>query len=707
MKRIVLTILAIAAFLGVMAQQPTDKVLFDMNGRHYYKAPFMKEFLRSVGKDPAAAPTACTYEKRKALEDYVQLYVNFQAKLTDAYSLGLDTVPSLNKELATYRKELAAPYLIDSLTLQTLLREAYERNHYVLHAAHILVPCAETALPADTAKAYSHAMELYGQIMDGADFYTVAKNEKRDQMLTNRDPEVRAKADQLSANEGDLGCFTVFDMIYPFETAAYAMQPGQVSLPVRSRYGYHIIKLFERHEHYGKLQLAHIWIPDTDPKAEGKIRSAYDQIKSGELFSTVAKNYSADRNTAKNGGLMAELPPNQLPSEYIGAVAAGMPEGAVSQPFRTRYGWHIVSLVKKETMPSFESMVPYYKSRMTRGERSTRPQHIFAEQCKNRYDFVDYTKVKTSKKKNAPYAASLAAVRGVVTDSIFSAIFNYDSNQITDMRPLFKIGDCQFNSRQFARYIYQTKKVRPLCNIDVFVQNRYDEYVEAMLVKYADEHLEQDNAEFAALMDEYRHGLMIFAYNDQMVWSRAIKDTLGFEAFYKKSSAAKDYNDTNDTPYFWNDRARVHVYTILDSAQLDPAKALKIFVKAQKKGWDGDRLMNAIAAKTSNGRTYIAEEVRLVEKDHQQLLSANEWRQGTYVHAIDSATKLPIPLAGKGGYQVLVVEQLLQPELKSCQEARGYYLNDYQNYLEAENVKRLREKYNVTIYQDVVDDITY
>lgn len=707
MKKIILTILAIAAFMGAMAQQPADEVLFDLNGKHYYKAPFMKEFLRSVGKDPSAAPTACTYEKRKALEEYVQLYVNFQAKLADAYEQGFDTLPTLNRELSTYRTELAAPFLIDSLTMQSLLREAYERNHYVLHAAHILVPCAETDLPDDTLKAYTHAMELYSQVKGGADFYTVAKNERREQMLRSRDPEVRAKADQLGETEGDLGCFTVFDMIYPFETAAYGLQPGQVSLPVRSRYGYHVIKLFERHEHYGKVQLAHIWISDTDPQAEGKIRSAYAQLQSGEEFAKVARNYSADRNTSREGGLMAELPPSQLPSEYIGVVASGMPLGAISQPFHTRFGWHIISLVKKETLPPFESMVPYYKSRMSRGERSTRPQHIFAEQCKERYGFADYTKVKTSKKKNAPYAASLASLRSVVTDSVFSAIFNYDSNQITDMRPLFKIGDRQFNSRQLAKYIYQNKKVRPLCNLDVFVQNRYDEFVEAMVVKYADEHLERDNPEFAALMDEYRHGLMIFAYNDRMVWSRAIKDTLGFEAFYKQASAAKDYNDTNDAIYFWNDRARVRVYTISDSANLASDKALKIMAKAQKKGWEGERLTEALAAKSKAGSAAVAVEERLVEKEHQALLSANEWKLGTYIHAVDSATRVPASLAGRGVYQIVVVDQLLQPELKSCQEARGYYLNDYQNYLEEENVKRLREKYHVAIRQEVVDEITY
>lgn len=699
MKKLLSTLLLTVLMFGAAAQTNTDPVIFEIGGKPIYKSQFMKEFLRSIGKDPSAAPTACTYEKRKALEDYVQLYVNFQAKLADAYALGIDTLQFLNDELNVYRKDLAAPYLIDSVTMQSLLREAYERNHYALHAAHILVPCQESAGPEDTLKAYQHAVELYNEALRNPNFYAIAQKEMHDQLINNIDPEVRERAKQVNPYEGDLGCFTVFDMIYAFESAAYAMNPGEIRGPVRSRYGYHIIKLFDRYNYYGKVQLSHIWVSDKSPNAEGRIRAAYQQLQDGMDFEMVSKNNSDDHETRTQGGRMPELACNQLPFEYVAEIAKGLKVGEYSAPFKSRFGWHIIKLIKQETMPDFETLIPYYKSRMTRGERSTKPQHIFVEQCKQKYNFVDYTKVKTSKKKNAPYAADLKAVQALVTDSIFSAIFHYDSNQITDMRPLFKVGDRQYNSRNFARYILKNKKVRPICPLDIFVKERYDEFVEAMVLKYADDRLEYDNAEFGDLIREYRHGLMIFTYNDRTVWSRAIKDSAGFQEFYNRMAPTHSYDDTNDAVYFWNHRARVQVVTVADSACLKPDKALKIVNKAVAKGWSMNDLQAKLTDKV-NRKKCIAEqpvtiELQILEAGNQKVLTNNEWGKGVY------------PRSTEKGYQFLIVEQILQPELKSCSEARGYYLNDYQNYLEEQNNLELRKKYNVKIHQDVIDAITY
>lgn len=696
MKKVFTLLLLTASMLGAVAQKANDPVIFQIDGKNIYKSQFMKDFLHAMGKDPSAAPTACTYEKRKALEDYVQLYVNYHTKLTDAYALGYDTLSSLNQELATYRKELAAPYLIDSATLQHLLREAYDRNHYVLHAAHILVPCDESALPADTLKAYQHAMEVYQDALKTDNFYTVAQQEMRRQRMNDRDPLVRQKADDLNPMEGDLGCFTVFDMIYAFESAVYKLKPNEVSKPVRSRYGYHIIKLFDRYEYYGKAQLAHIWIGDKHPNAENMIKDAYRQLNEGTDFGIVARSISEDNTTSNNGGIMPELAPNQLPYAYVEAVAKGLKVGEYSQPFHTRFGWHIVKLLKQETMPDFESLVPYYRSRMTRGERSTKPQKMFVDQCKQRYDFVDYTQVVTSKKKarKTTYAASLDAVRSIITDSIFSAIFHYKPEDITDMRPLFKIGDRQYDSRQFARYIYKNRKVRRLCDLDVFVAERYEEFVDAMVLDYADSRLELDNAEFGALVDEYRHGLMIFTYNDKMVWSKAIKDTLGFDEFYRNASLTHNFNDTNDAVYFWNPRARTSVYTISDSTYLTRSKAMKLVSKGLKKGWDSLKMVGELNAKAKND-SLVKHDYMLLEEGNQTVLSSNEWHPGVYAHTADS------------GYQILIVEKILAPELKSRDEARGYYLNDYQNYLEEQNNLALRKKYNVVIHQDVIDEIAY
>ena len=344
-------------------------------------------------------------------------------------------------------------------------------------------------------------------------------------------------------------------------------------------------------------------------------------------------------------------------------------------------------------------MVPYYRSRLTRGERSTKPQSIFVEQCKQRYNYVDYTQVKTSKIRKAPYAASLDAVKAVLTDSIFSGIFTYDSLQITDMRPLFKIGDKEYNSRQFAQYIKKNRKLHSRCDMDMYVRERYDEFVNAMVLKYADSRLEQDNAEFSALIDEYRHGLMIFAYNDYMVWSRAVKDSVGFDKFYHMASVKHNYDDTNDAVYFWNERARVTVFNVDDSVCLEPKKALKVINKYMAKDYSMNDIKSKLDDKVSRKCTSespVNSQLLVVEEGHQDLLSKSEWHKGIYVHPEEVK-----------GYRVLVVEQIAPPELKTREEARGYYLNDYQNYLEVENNKALRQKYNVVIHQDVIDEITY
>ena len=686
------------SLLSVAAQTKTDPVVFEIGGKKIYKSQFMRDFLKSIGKDSVSAPTACTYEKRKALEDYVELYVNFQAKLADAYAMGIDTLQALKDELSVYRNELAAPYLIDSASMQNLLREAYERNHYVLHAAHILVPCVENAAPADSLKAYNHAMELYEEALKTDNFYTVAQKEMAKQRKEARLSDNPA-AEEVNPYEGDLGCFTVFDMIYPFETAVYSMKPGEISKPVRTRYGYHVIKLFDRYKFYGKVKLAHVWVSDSDPNARGRINSAYKQLENGMSFADVVKNNSDDMPAKKEGGVMPEMGCNQLPYEYVEVLANGLNVGEYSKPFHSRFGWHIIKLLNREMLPDFESVIPYYKSRMTRGERSSKPQHIFVDQCKKRYDFVDYTKVKTSKKKKAPYAASLAAVRALVTDSIFSGIFNYDSNEITDMRPLFKIGDRQYNSRQFARYMRRHKTVYPYGDLDVFVRDRYEEFINAMVLRYADDNLEKDIPEFGELINEYRHGLMIFSYNDRKIWSHAIKDSVGFQKFYDRYSTTHSYDDTNDAVYFWNHRARVNVITVADSACIKPSKALKTVNKGVAKGWSMNdlqsKLMDCVSKKKCTAEEPVKMELQVVEAGSQTLLKNSEWGKGVY----------PRPM--NKGYQILVVEQIIQPRLKSLEEARGYYLNDYQNYLEVQNNRELRKKYNVKIYQDVIDQITY
>ena len=700
-KTVFFLILATALLGTSQAQQERDPVMFEINGKKILRSEFMHEFLRSVGKDPSAPPTACTYEKRKALNDYVELFANYRTKLEDAHAIHMDTTPSLKRELDGYRNDLAAPYLIDSMTMENILHEAYERNHYTLHAAHILVPVKRIATPADTQTALQEAYKYYNRAMAGEDFYALAKEAN----------EIRFKKEMLDANDprrndnGDVGNFTVFNMIYPFENAAYSLKPGEISKPIRTMYGYHIVKLLHKSPYFGKASISHIWcaFDDRPEYTEVRIREAYNKLLNGEPFKQVCLDYSDDKSTNLNGGTIGEIAPSQMPPEYVEHLSTMLP-GQYSAPFKTEYGWHIIMLNKRDSLPSYQDMVPYYKQRMVRDDRSNGPRDKFIEQSKKRYDFVDYTRTeqpstgkKTKKGKQAPpqYMASLDECRKALNDSIFTKRWRYREEMVTDMRPLFKIGDKQYTAVDLLKYLEETQRAVYNYDLDVYLNQHYDEFIQKKVYEYADQHLEQDNAEFAKLMEEYRNGLLIFAYNEAMVWGKAIKDTAGLRQFYNESSQNHNIDNEDDARYFWDERADVVVATIADSNTIAPDKVYKIMSKAQKKKWDVATIRQKIESQIKTGdKTGIVNE-QLVEKNHQQLLKESQWSKGVHSHS-----------QGKG-YRVMYVRNLLDPKLKTLEEARGHYVSDYQNYLDRQLILKLRKQYNVIIHQDVVDETTY
>ncbi|MBO4588739.1 MAG: peptidylprolyl isomerase [Bacteroidales bacterium] len=700
MKKLLTTIVLVALTATAFCQKTDDPVMFEVNGQQIRRSEFMKEFLASIGKDPSSPKTACTYEKRQALQEYVELFANFRAKLADAKARGFDTMPSLVNELRQYRNDLAAPYLLDSTTLQELLQEAYDRNHYIVRANHILVRCNENASPADTLKAYRHATDLYNRVMKGEDFTALAKEEEQ-----RTDEGVVRDAETASTYvAGELGYFSVFDMVYPFETAAYNLKAGGISKPVRTRFGYHIIKVIDRKPFYGQTKVQHIWVRGGADTITGqkKIQEAYKRLSKGESFESVAQSISDDRTTYSDGGRLPMLPVTKLPPEYIEKAASGMAEGTYTEPFHTRFGWHIVKLLHKDTIPPYEDMVSIYKQRLTRDQRNSKPKDRFIVDAKKRYGFKDYTqeyaKGKNGKKSNKPMANMETLIK-MVNDSIFMKQWEYDEAALAaNDQTLFTLNGKDYKLTEFAKYVKDHQRGELKRDYTEYLNSRYKSYTDEMVIKCANDNLERDNSDFAALINEYRNGLMIFAYNEKMIWSKAMEDTAGLKAFYNIQRTKRDINNPADSNYFWNTRARTMVVTIADSSCIAPAKAIKIVEKANKKRMSQSDLKEMLT-KSVNKKSTISNPISVAletfEEDRHSELLRNEWRPGIYTHTSGH------------GYKIYVVEQITNPGLKSLQEARGYYITDYQNELEQELNKRLRQKYNVKIHQDVVDETTY
>jgi peptidyl-prolyl cis-trans isomerase SurA len=693
-KKILLAAAFISVFGFQLSAQNNDPVILEVGGQQIRQSEFMKDFRLTEGNNLAKNTGITEAEKRAALNEYTELYANFRAKYLDAVEQGLDTAFELRRELNRYRKDLAAPYLIDSAALSALLREAYERNHYMLHAAHILVRVEPDAAPADTLEAYNHIMELRNRILAGEDFFEVAREE-----TLRRDPNA-----QVYPNEGELNCFTVFDMVYPFENGAYALKEGELSMPVRTMYGYHLIKLFERVEIYGKVTLQHIWLRSPNRR---NIDNIYSDLQNGVSFDKLALR-SDDYSTSQTGGYITDATMGQLPHEYV-KVLSELQEGQYSEPFQSRYGWHIVKLVKKDTLPPFSAMKSYYKQRMARDQRGNSSRRLFATHCREKYGIRDLTvtpveqpkKAAKGKKKKQPAVmmASLDELVSKMNDSVFSARWRYNDSTFSDLRTLVATPDKEYNVLDVAKYIKRHQRVSNNEPHRRYVRTQYDNFLDSVTLVYVDSQLENEYPEFAEVVDEYRRGLTIFNYNEKMIWTKAINDSTGFANFYARESVKKSLQNPDDSLFFWRTRARLVVFTVADSACLAPSKAVKLVRKGYDKKLSSQDIQESLMKKVDSKRCGVPVPVSFsleqIEKGRSVLLAADQWKAGVYTRP-----------EGRG-YQVLMVQTITEPCLKGLLEARGYYLSAWQNEVEAELCKSLRAKYKVKIHYDALNKITY
>jgi peptidyl-prolyl cis-trans isomerase SurA len=201
-----------------------------------YKTEF--ERLLSKNKNTKETPD------EKSVREYLDLYENFKMKVSEAKLKKLDTASTFINELSGYRSQLAKPYLTDKKVTENLIKEAYERMKWEINASHILINCAENANPKDSLAAYTKIMDLRKRYLKGERFDSLA-------LKYSEDPSA-------IKNLGLLGWFTSFHMIYPFENQAYNTPKGEISMPFRTRFGYHLLKVNDKRAARGEVQVVHI-----------------------------------------------------------------------------------------------------------------------------------------------------------------------------------------------------------------------------------------------------------------------------------------------------------------------------------------------------------------------------------------------------------------------------------------------------------------
>ena len=650
-------IIVILSAISVNAQEK-DPVILTVAGEEITKS----EFLNVYHKNNVNGEVL----DRKSLEDYMELYINFRLKVKEAESLGMDTMASFREELGGYRKQLAQPYLIDEKMNKALLEEAYNRKKEDIRASHILVRIDRNSAPEDTLTAYKKIMAIRKRALKGEDFNKLARE-------NSDDPSAKDRSTQngvVKGNNGDLGYFTVFDMVYPFETGAYNTKVGEISMPVRSDFGYHLIKVTDRKPAMGRAQVAHILIriPAKATAADSaafkeKALEAYNRIMKGEDFAKVVEEYSDDKTTSTKGGVLPWFTSNKMIPEFIYEVSKLKNLNEVTKPFSSTFGWHIIKLIDRKEIGSFEDNLNDLKQNLTRSDRAEKSEDALIRKIKAEYNFTQNLKARKDLYK-------------VVTDSVFKGKWSADAANALD-KTLFTINNKAYTQKDFANWLAKNQKPSNKERIQSYVDKMITEYTNQELLAYEDSQLERKYPEFKLLMKEYRDGILLFELTEQKIWSKASKDTLGLENFFM----------SNRNNYMWGQHIDATIYTL----NTKDNQVIENF-KAQLKNNVLDQDLLTLFNK--DNKNILSIESRKFEKGDIPENHKLNWEKG----AISQASY-------DGKTEFMKVNSINEPQLKKLNEVKGLVTANYQDHLEQEWIKELRSKYSFKVNQSVLSSI--
>ena len=596
----------------------------------------------------------------EALDEYMELFVNFKLKVLEAEALGMDTAAAFQKELAGYRTQLARPYLVDGALLDELVEQAFERKSMEVRASHMLISVDANAAPTDTLRAWNRIQALRSRIVNGEDFETVARSKGG-----SEDPSV-------TSNGGDLGWFTAFQMVYPFENAAFNTAEGEVSKVVRTRFGYHVLKVTDKRKARGEVQVAHIMVrmPKDAPQdqvanAEGRIMEVKRLLMSGEAFESMAMKYSEDPSTANKGGLLPWFGTGKMVEAFEDAAFAIEKPGDIAGPVRTDYGFHILKLMDKKTLPTLEESRRELSKKVRRDSRAEITKTSFVNKLKNEYG--------ASVSSRRLEALKVAAAK---VDSLFYPGHPLDGVRRSELgRTLFSVAGKGYTVGDFVAWV-NGGKVRDLNRpATVMVAQEVDRYLEEVLLAYENTQLESKHDDFRLLMEEYHDGILLFELTDQKVWSRAVKDSAGLV----------DFHGRNLDQFMWPQRLDAGIHTCED------VKIAKKVRKALRKTGDVEGLR----------RELIAERPLALRNEFGKFVKGdNAFADRAFAALRDGSLVadkhgLVVLETTEGGDQIILVhvKEDMPPMPKALEECRGAAIAAYQDHLEQEWIMELQRKY--------------
>ncbi|WKV13766.1 peptidylprolyl isomerase [Marivirga harenae] len=646
------------------------------------------------------------------IEEYLDLYINFKLKVTEAKAEGLDTTEAYINELNGYLEEIKKPYLTTEKVNKELVKEAYTRLQQEINASHILIMVDKEASSEDTAKAYQKISEIKEKYEAGESFEALARK-------YSEDPSAQS-------NNGLLGWFTAFQMVYPFESAAFETAAGELSPIIRTQFGYHIVKVNDKRETLGRIKIAHIMkrfppqaTKEDSVNIEKEIKKLHRELQSGGNWFSLATKESEDLNTKDKGGSLPWFGAGNLPAS-LETVAFELEEkGDVSLPVKSPYGWHILKLEDKRGVGSLESMHESLSRRVQRDQRSDLKEVEVIKKLKQENNFT-----------TNPEAYNLLKEKEDLRTE------NFKKKELETR--LFSISGKKYSVNDFLDSFDSSKDLK----------SELEQYEKSSVIQYEEDNLETKYPEYRLLRQEYKDGLLLFEIMNQKIWSKIGQDSLALKTFYEKNkelyksneivkvakivfsdtSAIKPFKNPINGSYFpltqkLEYRMKMNLKDQLEQADsVDYKYYISLQIPENLGESDSLQLFEDLNQTFGNMEvvklTYSDENkiyLQLLSEANELLAGNNKSVETASIEIIDVKQDSKWKNKTQGDYIKTVTQEgmielnyaveSIPPKQKSFEEARAEVMEDYQKHLEDEWIRQLKEKYEVSVNESVLNKI--
>lgn len=577
---------------------------------------------------------------RDELVEFLPIYLNYRAKLQAAKDEGYFEKNSILEEYSVYAKQAAYAFWLDQHIKPTLFQEFKSRYNEELKSSHVLIQLDQNARPEDTLAVYNTLIEARDLFLSGQ--HTMA--ELNEMYSSSRNGQLMG---------GDLPWFSVGVTVAPFEDALYALEEGEISMPIRTQFGYHIIHLEERRERIPARNVSHIFISnrgDTD-----KINDLYTELEQGSSWMDLVVEFSEDRASVSNEGNIGWVSySSRYDQAFIDSVMALDPTLPYNKPISSVYGMHIIRVDSIQQFPSEKAKDAFLTKELEKSSSFERNNEFVVNWISDEYGLKVNTELVTT------IMDLFTGTDSISVSELMNSITDYDTDSLLTFQGRIATAE------DFYAYLKDSRSNLLLENVRSSWFSDFQEY-------FVDSHLADFTLEvfpyFSSQTDSYLRGLVVYQINEDSVWSSVTVDsTILYDRYLNDST-----NYSFDTRYYYH----------LISARYDTT-----LVKAQKfieEGGSPDSLRaNDIPVAVMSDSTGLFQ-----GEPFTRLADMTEGELSEY-------------FTYKNRQAFFVLNERLPARKMTFEEAFNRVLSDYQPIREQLWLDRLNKRYSIQSYPDTI-----